>query len=316
MLISLCHVQSERTTIYRTHAHDLVSNGHAYRCFCSSERLDSLARHRNAAGLSAGYDRQCADIPAAESEERASKNETHVVRLRANDYPMFNDLVYGKTGQNRPKSKLDMIERVWDDPILVKSDGHPTYHLANVVDDHLMDITHVIRGTEWMPSTPMHVALYNAFNWTPPSFGHVPLLVDKAGQKLSKRNADIDLSSFKDKQGLFPETLVNFAALLGWSHTQKSDVFNLEELEQIVRPLPPHTVLSGNTNCSVQPKNHPRQHHRRLRKALVPPKSTRPTSRRNQQPYLPRHDNPPLQPRPRNYTHRTTVRLSHPQIQP
>lgn len=244
----LCHVQSERTAIYRTHADDLVSNGHAYRCFCTSERLDSLARHRNAAGLSAGYDRQCADISTAESEERAHKGETHVVRLRANDYPMFNDLVYGKTGQNRPKSKLNMIERVWDDPILVKSDGHPTYHLANVVDDHLMDITHVIRGTEWMPSTPMHVALYNAFNWTPPSFGHVPLLVDKAGQKLSKRNADIDLSSFKDKQGLFPETLVNFAALLGWSHTEKSDIFNLEELEQIVRPLPSHTVSTGNTN--------------------------------------------------------------------
>jgi glutamyl-tRNA synthetase len=147
---------------------------------------------------------------------------------------MFDDLVYGKTGQNRSNNKLDLIERVYDDPILLKSDGHPTYHLANVVDDHCMKITHVIRGTEWMPSTPMHVALYNAFNWTPPRFGHVPLLVDKSGQKLSKRNADIDLSYFKDKHGVFAATLVNFAALLGWSHTQKSDVFSLEELEQLV----------------------------------------------------------------------------------
>ncbi|KAJ5948690.1 hypothetical protein N7454_001997 [Penicillium verhagenii] len=149
-------------------------------------------------------------------------------------YPMFNDLVYGKTGQNKPNNnKMDFIDRVYDDPILIKSDGHPTYHLANVVDDHCMEITHVIRGTEWMPSTPMHMALYNAFKWTPPRFGHVPLLVDKSGQKLSKRNADIDLSSFKDQQGIFPATLVNFAALLGWSHLQKSDIFDLGELEQI-----------------------------------------------------------------------------------
>ncbi|KAH2182700.1 hypothetical protein KXV74_003488 [Aspergillus fumigatus] len=223
--------QSERTAIYREHANQLVQNGHAYRCFCSPERLDSLARHRSQAGLPPGYDRQCADISAEESEDRAAKGEAHVVRLKVEGYPMFDDLVYGKTGQNRSSSKLDLIERVYDDPILLKSDGHPTYHLANVVDDHCMKITHVIRGTEWMPSTPMHVALYNAFNWTPPRFGHVPLLVDKSGQKLSKRNADIDLSFFKDKQGVFAATLINFAALLGWSHTQKSDVFSLDELE-------------------------------------------------------------------------------------
>ncbi|PKX99458.1 glutamate--tRNA ligase MSE1 [Aspergillus novofumigatus IBT 16806] len=225
--------QSERTAIYREHANHLVKNGHAYRCFCSTERLDSLARHRSQAGLPPGYDRQCADIHAEESEDRAAKGEAYVVRLKVEGYPMFDDLVYGKTGQNRSNNKLDLIERVYDDPILLKSDGHPTYHLANVVDDHCMKITHVIRGTEWMPSTPMHVALYNAFNWTPPRFGHVPLLVDKSGQKLSKRNADIDLSFFKDKQGVFAATLVNFAALLGWSHTQKSDVFSLDELEQL-----------------------------------------------------------------------------------
>ncbi|EAW14485.1 glutamate--tRNA ligase MSE1 [Aspergillus clavatus NRRL 1] len=225
--------QSERTAIYRKHANELINNGHAYRCFCSAERLDSLARHRSQAGLAPGYDRKCADVSPEESEERAANGEAHVVRLRMEGYPMFNDLVYGKTGQNRPSSKLDLIDRVFDDPIMIKSDGHPTYHLANVVDDHCMKITHVIRGTEWMPSTPMHVALYKAFNWTPPRFGHVPLLVDKSGQKLSKRNADIDLSFFKDKQGIFAASLINFAALLGWSHTQKSDLFSLEELEQL-----------------------------------------------------------------------------------
>ncbi|KAJ6113607.1 Glutamate--tRNA ligase [Penicillium sp. IBT 18751x] len=226
--------QSERTALYRSHAEELISNGHAYRCFCSSERLDSFARHRSQAGLAPGYDRKCGHISSEESADRASKGEAHVVRLKVEAYPMFNDLVYGKTGQNKPNSsKLDLIDRVYDDPILLKSDGYPTYHLANVVDDHCMKITHVIRGTEWMPSTPMHVALYNAFKWEPPRFGHVPLLVDKSGQKLSKRNADIDLSSFKGQQGIFPATLVNFASLLGWSHSQKSDVFDLGELEQL-----------------------------------------------------------------------------------
>jgi glutamyl-tRNA synthetase len=218
--------------------------------------LDSIARHRSQAGLPPGYDRKCGDISSEESEDRAAKGEAHIIRLKVDEYPMFNDLVYGKSGQNRlNNSKLDFIDRVYNDPVLIKSDGHPTYHLANVVDDHCMKITHVIRGTvsllvifaainsqdteltfnqEWMPSTPMHMALYNAFKWTPPSFAHVPLLVDKSGQKLSKRNADIDLSSFRDQQGIFPSTLVNFASLLGWSHSEKSDVFSLKELEQIV----------------------------------------------------------------------------------
>ncbi|KAL5335381.1 hypothetical protein BJX70DRAFT_324691 [Aspergillus crustosus] len=225
--------QSERTSIYRQHTHDLVHKGHAYRCFCSADRLDALARHRSQAGLSPGYDRKCTEISPEEAEDRAAKGEAHVVRLKVEGYPLFEDLVYGRTGQHRPVNKLDLIERVYDDPILLKSDGHPTYHLANVVDDHLMNITHVIRGTEWISSTPLHVALYNAFNWTPPQFGHVPLLVDKSGQKLSKRNADIDLAFFKDKQGVLPASLINFAALLGWSHTNKSDVFSLEDLQNI-----------------------------------------------------------------------------------
>ncbi|EFR04814.1 glutamyl-tRNA synthetase [Nannizzia gypsea CBS 118893] len=225
--------QSERTELYKTQTKRLISGGHAYRCFCTPEHLDGVARHRNEVGLTPGYDRTCAGISKEESDERAANGELHVVRLRVDDqYPMFNDLVYGKTGQNRPAGQRGGHEGVFPDPILIKSDGHPTYHLANVVDDHFMEITHVIRGTEWMSSTPMHMALYNAFEWTPPQFGHVPLLVDMNGQKLSKRNADIDISFFKDQQGIFPETLANFAALLGWSHTRKSDVFSLKELEE------------------------------------------------------------------------------------
>lgn len=122
---------------------------HAYRCFCSSERLDALARQRNQDGLPLGYDRQCIDISADEAEERAAKGETHVVRLKADEYPKFKDFVFGTTGQNQDGQKrfLKTMNRVYDDPILLKSDGNPTYHLANVVDDHHMKITHVIRGT-------------------------------------------------------------------------------------------------------------------------------------------------------------------------
>lgn len=141
-------MQSERTALYQSHANDLVANGHAYRCFCSAERLDSIARHRSEAGLPPGYDRKCGDVSAEESEDRAAKGEAHIIRLKVEEYPMFNDLVYGKSGQNHQNnSKLDFIDRVYNDPVLIKSDGHPTYHLANVVDDHCMKITHVIRGT-------------------------------------------------------------------------------------------------------------------------------------------------------------------------
>ncbi|PYH90273.1 glutamyl-tRNA synthetase [Aspergillus ellipticus CBS 707.79] len=224
--------QSERTEIYRKYAQELIDNGHAYRCFCSSQRLHALAQHRSDAGLRPGYDRECAGISAEESEELAAVDQPHIIRLKVDKYPIFKDIVYGKTGQSLP-NRRDMIEPVFDDPVLIKTDGQPTYHMANVVDDHLMEITHVIRGSEWMNSTPLHVALYNAFNWTPPAFAHVPLLTNKSGQKLSKRNADIDITFFKEIQGIFPSTLVNFAALLGWSHTGKSDVFDLRELENL-----------------------------------------------------------------------------------
>lgn len=138
--------QSERTALYRSHANDLVSHRHAYRCFCTAEQLDTFARHRSERGLPPGYDGKCRGISAEESEERVARGEAHVFRLKVEDeYPMFHDLVYGMTGQDR--SKQDLLDRVYDDPILLKSDGHPTYHLANVVDDHCMNITHVIRGT-------------------------------------------------------------------------------------------------------------------------------------------------------------------------
>jgi glutamyl-tRNA synthetase len=165
----------------------------------------------------------------------AEQGVSHVVRLRVPEkYPPWHDFVYGTTGKAGKESrKLLLDDAVYDDPIMIKSDGHPTYHLANVVDDHLMKITHVVRGSEWMSSTPMHLELYRAFEWKPPVFGHVPLLVDENRQKLSKRNLDTDIASFRDQQGIFPDALVNFAVLLGWSHQQKSDLLPLRRLEEI-----------------------------------------------------------------------------------
>lgn len=152
--------------------------------------------------------------------------------LVPDQYPPFFDLVYGKVGKGtKPATKK--VDYAYDDPILLKSDGLPTYHLANVVDDHHMKITHVIRGTEWLPSTPRHMAMYQAFGWEPPAFAHVGLLVDEEGNKLSKRNMDIDVASYR-KNGFLPEAVDNFVALLGWSHRNRSDVMSLQELSDRV----------------------------------------------------------------------------------
>ncbi|KAI8942974.1 hypothetical protein NX059_001013 [Plenodomus lindquistii] len=220
--------QSERSQLYREHAHTLLRAGHAYRCFCSPERLNALAEHKHKLGLATDYDRACASIPRDQSDERAHAGQAHTIRLKVPDqYPTYKDLIYGTF---RPlKRRVHVTEASYEDPILLKSDGLPTYHLANVVDDHLMKITHVIRGSEWMPSTPKHIAMYSAFGWTPPAFAHVGLLVDEQGNKLSKRNFDTDIAAFKEMQ-VFPETLTNFAALLGWSHKEKSDVMDLDTL--------------------------------------------------------------------------------------
>ena len=151
-----------------------------------------------------------------------------MIRLRSpSQYPGFEDLIHGFI---KPKQTPRGVDRkFFDDPVLLKSDGSPTYHLANVVDDHLMDISHVVRAAEWLPSTPKHVQLYHAFGWKPPHFVHAGLLTDPAGQKLSKRKADIDCISYM-KEGVLPESLVNFVALLGWSHSRKEDRMSMEQL--------------------------------------------------------------------------------------
>lgn len=224
--------QSERTALYEEHAQKLLSSGHAYRCFCSAERLNELAAQRAKIGLPTDYDRTCASISHENSDDRASKGEPFVVRLKSPDtYPEFRDIVYGKVGKTSIKSNRH-IDYAYDDPILLKSDGLPTYHLANVVDDHHMKITHVIRGTEWMIATPKHLAMYDAFGWQPPYFAHVGLLQNEDGSKLSKRKGNVDISSFRD-QGILPEALVNFVALLGWAgNTGGSEFLTMQDLEK------------------------------------------------------------------------------------
>ena len=226
--------QSGRTAIYSSWIVPLISSKKAYRCFCSADRLDALNRDRHARGLSTGYDRKCAHLSQDESEERACQGEKFVIRLNSPEkYPTWQDIVYGNTGKAQTSGHSLNDGMVYDDTILIKSDGYPTYHFANVVDDHLMQITHVIRGAEWMASTPLHLTLYQALGWSPPVFGHVPLLVDKHHQKLSKRHLDTDIATFRDKQGIFPDVLTNFAVLLGWSHRQKSDYLPLSRLKEI-----------------------------------------------------------------------------------
>ena len=258
--------QSERSEIYKTHAQQLLDTGHAYRCFCSSERLNALAEHKHKLGLATDYDRTCADIAREESDDRAHKGESHTIRLKVPDqYPKYNDLIYGTS---KPlKKRGHVVESSFEDPILLKSDGLPTYHLANVVDDHLMKITHVIRGLEWMPSTPKHIAMYSAFGWTPPAFAHVGLLVDKHGNKLSKRNFDTDITAFKEMD-TFPETLTNFAALLGWSHKEKTDIMDLQTL---IRNFT-LKFTKGNTNVTFGKLYFLQRKHAAIRAAAGGPK--------------------------------------------
>lgn len=192
---------------------------------------------RKHSGQSTDYDRRCLNSPPT-----TSTTEPHVVRLKAPvQYPPYHDSVYGTITPGARSH--DHSIGAFEDPILLKSDGMPTYHLANVVDDHLMNITHVVRATEWMPSTPKHVHLYNCFGWTPPKFVHVGLLQDTQGRKLSKRTGDVFVSEFREK-GYLPEALNNFVALMGWSHAGESDVLDMRRLVELFSI---DGLTSGNT---------------------------------------------------------------------
>ncbi|CAJ2505967.1 Uu.00g000970.m01.CDS01 [Anthostomella pinea] len=216
--------QSERLELYTKHANQLMDEGRAYRCFCTPEDLDEMKALNMQDGSAPLYNGTCSHIPPDQSRRRAESGEPHCVRFKCEDHaPFVNDLVYGV--YKKPGKE--------DDFIIIKRDGYPTYHFANVVDDHLMEITHVVRGAEWLVSTPRHVAMYEGFGWKSPEFAHVGLLVDKKKQKLSKRHGDIDIASWRD-QGILPAALLNYVMLLGWSHGRgekgHSEVMDLDEM--------------------------------------------------------------------------------------
>jgi glutamyl-tRNA synthetase len=220
------YVQSERTARYRQYAETLLSKGQAYRCFCSAERLDQIRREREAAHSSeTGYDRRCRKLSPDEAARRAAAGEAHTIRLKIplGATTCFHDYLLGdiewKNNDINP------------DPVLLKSDGFPTYHLANVVDDHLMEISHVLRAQEWLSSTPLHVILYRAFGWEHPEFCHLPMVMGPDGKKLSKRHGATGIDEFR-RQGYLPGALINYVALLGCSYEEGKDLYTLEELAE------------------------------------------------------------------------------------
>ncbi len=220
------YVQSDRCKmgIYRKYAEQLIESGHAYYCFCTRERLEGLKRTVAGKEISA-YDKHCLHLSKEEIQQKLDAGEPHVIRFNmpAEGTTTFHDEIYGDISVNNEEL---------DDLILIKSDGYPTYNFANVVDDHLMGITHVVRGNEYLSSTPKYNRIYEAFGWEVPVYVHCPLITNEEGQKLSKRSGH---SSFEDllDQGFVKEAVVNFVALLGWSPQGDREIFTLDELTEV-----------------------------------------------------------------------------------
>lgn len=219
------YVQSERKAGYRPYAEELVRKGHAYPCFCTKERLDALRADCEARGTAYEYDRHCLTLPPEEVAKRLAAGDAHVIRQKMpkEGSTTFHDAVYGD---------ITVENSGLEDQILLKSDGFPTYNFANVVDDHLMAITHVVRGSEYLSSAPKYTLLYDAFGWEAPVYVHLPLIVKPDGSKISKRKGD---ATFEDllREGFLVEAILNYLALLGWSPDTNQEIFSLSELERV-----------------------------------------------------------------------------------
>lgn len=218
--------QSERLSIYKEYIEELINKGGAYYCFCTKERLDALRASQQASKQPIMYDGQCKDLDASEVEKR--KNESHVIRLRV---PFDKKIVVRDEIRGGVEFESSLIE----DSILMKSDGFPTYHLAVVVDDHLMKISHVIRGEEWLPSLPKHVLLYDYFGWAHPKFYHTPNLRNPDKSKLSKRHGHASVDWYREV-GFLPEAILNFLSLMGWSHPRQIEDFDISEFIHLFDP--------------------------------------------------------------------------------
>jgi glutamyl-tRNA synthetase len=216
------YVQSERTALYQQHAQQLLDSGHAYKCYCTPERLEAVRAQQQRDGTAPGYDRRCRELATDECARLDAAGTPFVVRFKMprDGATTFTDLIRGEIAYPNVQQ---------DDFVLLKTDGFPTYHLANIVDDHLMRITHVLRGDEWIPSTPKHVQLYAAFGWRPPVFAHLPVILAPGGGKLSKRHGAAAVCEYR-ALGYLPDALVNFLALLGWAVSSDTEIVPRDQM--------------------------------------------------------------------------------------
>lgn len=216
------YFQSERLAIYKEHADYLIKNKKAYYCFCTPERLTQLREEQSRTTKDTRYDKHCLHLSGEEIQKNLAEGKPYVIRLNVQPGMKigFKDIIRGD---------VEFSSDVIDDQVLVKSDGFPTYHLANIIDDHLMEISHVIRGEEWLPSVPKHILLYEAFGWQHPQFAHLPLLLNPDRTKLSKRQGDVAVEDYR-KKGYLKEALINFIALLGWTAGDDKEIYTFNEL--------------------------------------------------------------------------------------
>lgn len=217
------YVQSERLELYRAEAERLIDAGFAYRCHCPPDRLERVRREQQARGdETIGYDGRCRDLSPSVRAALDAGGTPSVVRFRMpqDGVSTLDDMIFGR---------LEFENRLYDDFVALKSDGFPTYHLASVIDDHRMGVTHVARGKEWMPSVPRHVNLYAAFGWEAPAFAHLPIILAPDRSKLSKRHGAASVMEYRE-MGVLPEALMNYLALLGWSLDGETEIFSPDEL--------------------------------------------------------------------------------------
>lgn len=219
------YTQSKRFNLYKKYAKELLDKDKAYYCFCTAEDLDKMRKQQAEQKKPPLYDGRCRNKSKQEAGQLLKKGAPHVIRLKMpkQGKTVFNDLIRGE---------VSFENALIDDQVLLKSDGFPTYHLANVIDDYLMGITLVMRGEEWVPSTPKHIVLYEAFGFEKPRFAHLPLVLAKDKSKLSKRHGAVSVMDFKE-QGYLPQALINFLALLGWNPGTEQEIFSMAELEKV-----------------------------------------------------------------------------------
>ncbi len=216
------YIQSERLSLYQKYAEELIEKGEAYYCFCTAERLDKMRAEQEAQKMAPRYDRACHDLSLEEARKKIAAGEKYVIRQKM---PLSGEVkVYDEM-----RGEIVFKAAELDDQVLLKSDGFPTYQLASVVDDHLMEITHVTRGAEWLPSYPKNILLYQSLGWTAPKFFHFPLILNKGGGKLSKRQGDVFVEDYRSK-GYLPEAIINFCALLGWHPDGDKETLNFSEI--------------------------------------------------------------------------------------